>query len=149
MSFTDEEIAYIESQQLTRIATVASDGQPDVVAVGFEFDGTDFYIGGFNATQTRRSDNVRNGNNQVALVIDDLKTVQPWTPRFIRIYGTAELIDRDGQQILKITPPPRGAETCPGDGVPEAAKTTLSTKSATSRPSNDSHRTRRKATTGT
>ena len=31
-----------------RLATVAPDGQPDVVPVGFEFDGTSFYIGGMN-----------------------------------------------------------------------------------------------------
>jgi pyridoxamine 5'-phosphate oxidase family protein len=103
-TLTDEEIAYIKSQPLARIAAVAPDGRPDVAAVGFEFDNTHFYIGGFNPTNTRRSRNVRNGNHQVALVIDDLKSIQPWTPRFIRIYGIAELVDRAGQQILKITP---------------------------------------------
>ncbi|WP_428343099.1 pyridoxamine 5'-phosphate oxidase family protein [Mycobacterium sp.] len=30
MSFTDEEVAYLNSQPLGRIATVAPDGQPDV-----------------------------------------------------------------------------------------------------------------------
>jgi pyridoxamine 5'-phosphate oxidase family protein len=104
MAFDDEEIAYINSQPLARIATVASDGQPDIAPVGFEFDGTHFYIGGFNPTNTRRSKNVRSGNAHVAVVIDDLKPGERWTPRFIRIYGTAELIDRDGDQILKVTP---------------------------------------------
>ena len=46
MSFTGEAIAYIKSQPLARVATVAPDGQPDVAAVGFEFDDTHFYIGG-------------------------------------------------------------------------------------------------------
>ena len=36
MSFTDEELAYIRSQPLARVATVSSDGQPDVVPVGFD-----------------------------------------------------------------------------------------------------------------
>ncbi|MBB2769974.1 MULTISPECIES: pyridoxamine 5'-phosphate oxidase family protein [Mycolicibacterium] len=40
MSFTDEELAYMASQPLARIATVDDEGQPDVVPVGFEFDGT-------------------------------------------------------------------------------------------------------------
>ena len=48
MSFTDEEIAYLNSQPLGRIATVAPDGQPDVSAVTYEFDGTHFYIGGID-----------------------------------------------------------------------------------------------------
>jgi len=33
MSFTDEELAYIRSQPLARVATVSSDGQPDIVTV--------------------------------------------------------------------------------------------------------------------
>lgn len=35
-------------------------------------------------------------NNKVALVIDDLKTVNPWDPRGIRIYGIADTVDRQG-----------------------------------------------------
>jgi pyridoxamine 5'-phosphate oxidase family protein len=42
MSFSDEEVAYLRSQRLARLATVAPDGQPDVVPVGFEFDGRSF-----------------------------------------------------------------------------------------------------------
>jgi len=44
--FSESEISYIRSQYLARIATVNSDGQPDVVPVGYEFDGSVFYIGG-------------------------------------------------------------------------------------------------------
>jgi pyridoxamine 5'-phosphate oxidase family protein len=35
MSFTEEEIAYLRTQRLARIATVAADGQPDVMPVGY------------------------------------------------------------------------------------------------------------------
>lgn len=104
MSFTAEEVAYIQSQPLVRVATGAPDGQPDVVPVGFEFDGTHFYIGGFDPNNTRRTRNVQAGNDKVALVIDDLVSTDPWIPRFLRVYGTAELVERDSQLILKITP---------------------------------------------
>ncbi|MHB9857386.1 PPOX class F420-dependent oxidoreductase [Streptomyces sp. YIM S03343] len=108
MSFTEEETDYIRSQRLARVATVSSDGQPDVTPVGFEFDGRCFYIGGYDPTNTRRARNVRDGNHKIALVIDDLVTTQPWTPRYLRVYGTAELVSRSSafgeQQILKITP---------------------------------------------
>jgi pyridoxamine 5'-phosphate oxidase family protein len=104
MSFTAEEVAYIQSQRLVRVATVAADGQPDVVPVGFEFDGTHFYIGGFDPANTRRTRNVQAGNDKIAFVIDDLVSTEPWIPRFLRVYGTAELVDRDSQLILKITP---------------------------------------------
>ena len=43
MSFSEEEINYLQSQRLARIATVSADGQPDVAPVGFEFDGTYVY----------------------------------------------------------------------------------------------------------
>lgn len=104
MAFTDDEVDYIRSQRLMRIATTSTDGQPDVTPVGFEFDGVAFYVGGYNPSDTRRARNVRSGNHKVALVIDDLASVEPWSPRYLRVYGTAELVDRDGQQILKITP---------------------------------------------
>lgn len=108
MSFTAEEIAYIRSQRLARVATVAADGQPDVVPVGFEFDGTHFYIGGFDPANTRRTRNIQAGNDKVALVIDDLASVSPWSPRYLRVYGTAELVEREThfgrQPVMKITP---------------------------------------------
>ncbi|MEI8406934.1 MULTISPECIES: PPOX class F420-dependent oxidoreductase [unclassified Kribbella] len=98
MAFTDEELTYLKSQPLARLATVGPDGQPDVVPVGFEYDGTYFYVGGaVDPGNTRKARNVRAGHDQVALVIDDLVTTNPWSPRFLRVYGTAELVERAGQ----------------------------------------------------
>jgi pyridoxamine 5'-phosphate oxidase family protein len=92
MAFTDEEITYLRSQPLARLATVSPDGQPDVVPVAFEFDGTDFWIGGSGATvlETRKFRNVLGGNGQVALVIDDMVSFDPFIARGVRIYGRAE-----------------------------------------------------------
>jgi pyridoxamine 5'-phosphate oxidase family protein len=95
--FTENEIAYLRSQHVARIATVSADGQPDVMPVGFEFDGEVFYVGGHSPTDTRKYRNVRAGNTHVALVVDDLVTVDPWHPRGIRMYGTAEFVEREGQ----------------------------------------------------
>jgi len=108
MSFTEEEVAYLRSQPLARVATVSADGQPDVVPVGFEYDGTYVWIGGFDPGNTRRANNLRAGNTKVAIVIDDLASVRPWSPRYLRIYGTAELVERRGArgstQVMRITP---------------------------------------------
>jgi pyridoxamine 5'-phosphate oxidase family protein len=101
--FTDEEIAFMASQPLARIATVDDDGQPDVVPVGFEFDGTYINIGGYAPANTRRHHNVLAGNTKVALVIDDLVSTQPWSPRFMRVYGTAEVVG-GSQPHLRIRP---------------------------------------------
>ena len=65
--------------------------------MGYEFDGTHFYVGGMNPAQTRKFRNVQAGNAKVALVIDDLVSLNPWTPRGMRIYGTAEIVERQGQ----------------------------------------------------
>ena len=109
MSFTDDEIAYLRSQRLARIAAVSADGQPDVMPVGYQFDGTYFYVGGMNPVKTRKFRNVRVGNTKVALVIDDLVSLSPWTVRGVRIYGNAELLVREQGQFgpgeyMRITP---------------------------------------------
>ncbi len=108
MSFTDEEIAYLRSQRMARIATVAPDGQPDVVPVGFEFDGSQFLVGGMDLKRTRKFRNVEAGQAKVALVIDDVPSADPFTPRFMRVYGTADVIERPGESgpdtYLRITP---------------------------------------------
>lgn len=61
MSFTAEELAYLRSQPLGRIATVGADGQPDVVPVGFEYDGTYFYVGGWIRGRPARCSTCRPG----------------------------------------------------------------------------------------
>jgi pyridoxamine 5'-phosphate oxidase family protein len=97
MAFTEDEAAYLKSQPLARLATVDADGQPDAVPVGFEFDGTYLYVGGRAPERTRKFLNVKAGQAKVALVVDDLVSADPWTPRFLRVYGTAELIERPGR----------------------------------------------------
>ena len=109
MAFTKEEITYLRSQPLARLATVSADGQPDVVPVGFDFDGTYLYVSGHGDTiNTRKFRNVLAGNARVALVVDDLVSTSPWTPGFLRLYGTADLVERDGYvgrgPYLRITP---------------------------------------------
>ncbi|TMR09551.1 PPOX class F420-dependent oxidoreductase [Nonomuraea turkmeniaca] len=92
MSFTDEEIAYLQSQPLARLATVSGGGQPDVVPVAFEFDGTGFWVGGAGeeVLRTRKFRNLRAGNLKVALVVDDMVSFEPFIARGVRVYGEAE-----------------------------------------------------------
>jgi pyridoxamine 5'-phosphate oxidase family protein len=91
MAFTDEEIAYLRSRPVARLATLGDDGQPDVVPVAVEFDGTFLWVGGGpTVLQTRKFRNVASGNAKVALVADDLVSVDPFIARGIRVYGHAE-----------------------------------------------------------
>ena len=109
--FSEPEIKYLKSQHLLRFSTVSSKGQPDVVPVGLEFDGTYFWVGSHSQEiflHTRKYKNVQAGQKMVSLVVDDLVSVDPWRPRCIKVYGTAEVVDHDGQfgpgKYLRITP---------------------------------------------
>jgi hypothetical protein len=53
--FSEKEIAYLQSQRLARIATVSSNGEPDVAPVGFTFDRDRFLIGGIDLRRTPES----------------------------------------------------------------------------------------------
>jgi pyridoxamine 5'-phosphate oxidase family protein len=113
--FSGKEVEYIKSQRFARIATAAEvltghdnqlennksiTVQPDVVPVGFYFDGEYFYIGGFNMPKSTKYKNVLR-NSLVALVIDDLISNKPWQPRGIRVYGDAEITKRQGASLEK------------------------------------------------
>jgi pyridoxamine 5'-phosphate oxidase family protein len=111
MSFSAEETAFLRSQPLARLATVSADGQPDVVPVGFEFDGKCFWVGGPGASilATRKFRHVLAGNQKVGLVVDELISFDPFIARGIRVYGYAEApIERDGMvgpgNYMRITP---------------------------------------------
>ena len=102
--FSDNELAYLASQRLARIATVSSAMQPDVSPVGFQFDGERFIVSGLKLKSTLKYKNVRSGNANVALVVDDLASVSPWKLRGIKIHGTAEIDEVDGREIIAIRP---------------------------------------------
>lgn len=91
MSFTEDELAYLRSQPLARVATLGEGGQPDVVPLAFEFDGAYFWIGGVGASvlDTRKFRNIRAGRRKVALVVDDVVSMEPFVTRAIRVYGEA------------------------------------------------------------
>ena len=110
MAFTDEEIAYVRSQPLGRLATLGAEEQPDVVPVAVEFDGTYLWVGGAGTvTRTRKFRNIAAGNHKVAVVVDDLVSLEPFIARGIRVYGHAEQpFERVGMvgpgTYLRITP---------------------------------------------
>jgi pyridoxamine 5'-phosphate oxidase family protein len=97
--FSDAELRYLETQQLARVATVSTRGVPEVSPVGFEFDGSYFWIGSRKQElfpKTRRYRNVQAGNVRVSLVIDDVASTIPRGPRGIKVSGVAELLPHEG-----------------------------------------------------
>ncbi|HEU5349337.1 MAG TPA: PPOX class F420-dependent oxidoreductase [Ktedonobacterales bacterium] len=106
--FSELELTYLQGQRLARVATVDSKGQPTVDAVGFSLDGEQILIGTHSPILTRKYRNVLDGNRDVALIVDDLQSVQPWRPRGIKIHGSAEIVERQGHfgpgSYIVITP---------------------------------------------
>ena len=106
--FSEQELAYLQTQRLARLATVDTSGQPTVDAVDFSLDGGQILIGAHSPVLSRKYRNVLDGHTKVALIVDDLASVQPWRPRGIKIHGTAEVVERSGHfgagRYLVITP---------------------------------------------
>jgi pyridoxamine 5'-phosphate oxidase family protein len=96
-AFTDAERDYLQTQPLMRFATASIRGKPDVATVIFDLDGDTVVTGGFDITTTVRYRNI-NANPRVSTIIDDLASVDPWSPRGLKLIGTATIDDG---------PPPR------------------------------------------
>ena len=109
---TADDVAYLRSQRLGRLATVDPSGAPQNNPVGFVVDeaaGT-IVIGGMAMGQTRKFRNVEQ-NPHVAFVVDDLASVDPWVVRGVKVRGAAEaLVDADppmgamSREVIRITP---------------------------------------------
>jgi pyridoxamine 5'-phosphate oxidase family protein len=99
--FTDLELEYLASQRLARLATASLNGQPDVAVVGFGLDGEAIVSGGLDLTKTIRLRHLRE-NPRATIVIDDLVSVMPWTPRGVKVRGFAIVEDHEGALRIRI-----------------------------------------------
>lgn len=111
-TFTDAELAYLSSQRLGRLATVAADGAPQNNPVGLHYneqlETIDIY--GLNLGATRKYRNVRT-HAAVALVVDDLVSVDPWRVRGVEVRGQAEALEEGApamagmsREVIRIHP---------------------------------------------
>lgn len=93
MTLTNAEIGYLETQSLGRLATIQADGSPQVKPVGFRYHpepGT-IDVSGFRMSASQKFRNVSR-DGRVALVVDDIASVQPWRVRFLEIRGVAACV---------------------------------------------------------
>jgi pyridoxamine 5'-phosphate oxidase family protein len=93
-ALTAGQIEYLRSQPLARLATADAAGSPHVVPVRFSVsaDGRFIETGGRQFGTTKKYRDIRS-NPRVAIVVDDIASVNPWSPRGIEVRGTAELQD--------------------------------------------------------
>jgi pyridoxamine 5'-phosphate oxidase family protein len=99
-TFSDKELEYLHGQRLGRLATADAAGSPHVVPVGFRVsdDGGAIEVGGHAFAKSKKYRDMH-ANSRVAIVIDDLASVSPWTPRGIEIRGKAALLDTGGERF--------------------------------------------------
>jgi pyridoxamine 5'-phosphate oxidase family protein len=97
---TEPQIAYLASQRLGRIATSGADHKPHVVPTSYRYNpelGT-VDVGGRRVSTTKKFRDVR-ANGWAAIVVDDLVSTDPWTPRMLEIRGRAESIETGGSAL--------------------------------------------------
>ena len=91
MTFKQHELDYMKGAQLGRLATVQRDGTPQASPVGFTVNaqlGT-IDIAGYHMSKSQKYRNIA-VNPNVAFVIDDIASTDPWRVRCLEIRGTAE-----------------------------------------------------------
>jgi pyridoxamine 5'-phosphate oxidase family protein len=109
--FSTQEIEYLQSQRLGRLATIGAKGDLHVVPVGFRYnpDEDTIDIGGHDLAKSKKyRDALRYG--RVAFVVDDV--LPPWRPRFVEVRGTVQAFSEGGKtinqgfkpEILRVTP---------------------------------------------
>ena len=98
--FTEDEVEYLESQPLGRIATVGRDGRPHVTPVGafYEPETEAVVVGGIDMAASKKFRDAKR-HPEVAIVIDDLAALDPWTPRGIEIRWRAETHTDGGEEV--------------------------------------------------
>jgi pyridoxamine 5'-phosphate oxidase family protein len=105
MTFKPHEIAYLESADLGRLATLQPDGTLQNSPVGFTYN-ADLQTIDIHGYRMERSQKFRNltTNDVVAFVVDDIASRDPWRVRCLEVRGTAQQAESGDAAIIRITP---------------------------------------------
>jgi pyridoxamine 5'-phosphate oxidase family protein len=104
-TFTDAEVDYLNKGLLGRFATLGADGMPHVTPLGvfYEDETETIVIGshaGYDMSASKKFRDARR-HPSVAVVVDDLASVDPWTPRYVEVRGHAETFTTGGEEAGK------------------------------------------------
>ena len=90
--FTDNELAYLRSQRLARLATVRPDGTPQIAPVGFRYnpDLDVIEIGGRYLSQTKKFR---------SLPKDGIKTIDGWAGIMEDVCAPADEVDQFNKRV--------------------------------------------------
>lgn len=107
MIFTPEEIEYLTSQRIGRLATIQPNGslQNNPVVYWYNSAADTIDIGGRALATTQKFKNIA-ANGKVSFVIDEVVSRRPWRVRGIEIRGRAEaLLDQPVPPELEFLSP--------------------------------------------
>lgn len=93
MTFKSHELEFLHQAELGRLATIRPNGTPQNNPVSFVYNdelGT-IDIAGHRMSASQKYRNVAR-NNKVALVVDDITSLDPWRARCLEIRGIAEQV---------------------------------------------------------
>jgi pyridoxamine 5'-phosphate oxidase family protein len=115
MTFKPHEIDFMQGAELGRLSTIQPNGTPQVSPVGFTFNselGT-IDVAGYHMSKSQKFRNLATNPN-VAFVVDDIASRDPWRVRCLEIRGTATQASREASTgaagdeldtaIIRITP---------------------------------------------
>jgi pyridoxamine 5'-phosphate oxidase family protein len=101
MIFTTAEAEYLASQPIGRLATVQANGTVQVCPVRFvnnvPTDSID--IGGYRLTSSQKYRNIVH-NGRAALVVDNIRSFDPWRISSLEIRGVAEIVEDTGDSPI-------------------------------------------------
>ncbi len=99
-NLSQAQLDYLAGQRLGRLATAGADARPHVVPVSFVWNGElgTLDSGGHHVSTTKKFRDVQ-ANGWAAIVVDDLLSTDPWTPRMLEIRGRAEAITSGGTRL--------------------------------------------------
>ena len=103
ISFKENELRYLMDRKLARMALVSSDNEPHIVPVTYEFDGSYFYLSGWNIRYGPRFREMR-PNGMVCLLVDDLASASLWVPRGVEVTGDPETFEKGDYVYMRIKP---------------------------------------------
>lgn len=101
--FTEKELRYLMERSVGRLAFVCSDMQAHIMPVSFEFDGSYFYLSGWNLKYSERFQNVPQ-KSRITLLVDDVDSPTRWVPRGVEITGEAESREKGDYLYVRIKP---------------------------------------------
>ena len=97
---TAAHIEYLASQLLGRLATTGTDHKPQLCPRRSATTPTSARvdIGGHRMANTKKYRDVQ-ATGWAAIVVDDVVSMDPWTPRFLEIRGRAEAVPTGGAHL--------------------------------------------------